>query len=126
MVEKILKTFEQKRAEALKQPGFQEKETIFEKQKEILKQAVSEEIAKTKISDDNNQQATDSDVQKMQKETKERQIQLLTGLAFEKGLSRAIEVAKRLDSPYLLDEFHDSLVDELYNKLVQEGKLKQL
>lgn len=59
-------------------------------------------------------------------EEKERQIQLLTDLAFEKGVVHATEVAKKLDDPYILDEFHDTLVDELYNYLVEQGKLKQI
>lgn len=59
-------------------------------------------------------------------EKKERQIQLLTDLAFEKGVVHATEVAKKLEDPYILDEFHDTLVDELYNYLVEQGKLKQV
>lgn len=59
-------------------------------------------------------------------EKKERQIQLLTDLAFEKGVIHAAEVAQKLDDPYILDEFHDTLVDELYNYLVEQGKLKQI
>lgn len=59
-------------------------------------------------------------------EKKERQIQLLTDLAFEKGVIHATEVAQKLDDPYILDEFHDTLVDELYKHLVEQGKLKQI
>jgi len=62
----------------------------------------------------------------IRREEKERQVQLLTDLAFEKGVIHATEVAKKLDDPYILDEFHDSLVDELYNYLVEQGKLKQV
>jgi hypothetical protein len=57
---------------------------------------------------------------------KKRQIKLLTDLAFEKGVIHATEVAQKLDDPYILDEFHDTLVDELYNYLVEQGKLKQV
>lgn len=63
---------------------------------------------------------------KLKTEKKERQIQLLTDLAFEKGVIHATEVAKKLEDPYILDEFHDTLVDELYNYLVEQGKLKQV
>lgn len=59
-------------------------------------------------------------------EPKERQIKLLTDLAFEKGIIHATEVARNLDNPYILDEFHDTLVDELYKYLVEKGKLKQI
>ncbi len=57
-------------------------------------------------------------------EKKERQIKLLTDLAFEKGVIHATEVAEKLDDPYILDEFHDTLVDELYDYLVKQKKLK--
>lgn len=59
-------------------------------------------------------------------EPKERQIKLLTDLAFEKGVIHATEVARGLDDAYILDEFHDTLVDELYDYLVKQGKLKQI
>jgi len=54
------------------------------------------------------------------------QVKALSDLAFEKGLNFAVEVAKALDSAYVLDELHDALVDELYQKLIEEGKLKKL
>ena len=65
-------------------------------------------------------------VKELKGQKKERQIQLLTGLAFDKGVIHATEVAQKLDDPYILDEFHDTLVDELYNYLVEQGKLKEV
>jgi len=65
-------------------------------------------------------------VKTIKAEAKERQVKLLTDLAFDKGIIHATEVAKKLDDPYILDEFHDTLVDELYNYLVEQGKLKQI
>ncbi|MBU1292197.1 hypothetical protein KKH07_01795 [Patescibacteria group bacterium] len=53
------------------------------------------------------------------------QIKVLSDIAFEKGLDKAIEEAKKLNNPHILDEFHDILVDELYKKLVEAGKLEQ-
>lgn len=126
MVEELYKQFEKKRAEALGQPEFKEKELTLEKQKEILRQAVSERIQKTQPVPTAQQQVAVQKVQQIKAESKERQIQLLTDLAFEKGIPHAIEVAKRLENPFLLDEFHDALVDELYNKLIEGGKLKQI
>ena len=63
---------------------------------------------------------------KLKDEPKERQIELLIQMTFDKGIIEAIEIAKNLDNPYLLDEFHDALIDHLYDKLVKEGKLKQV
>jgi len=59
-------------------------------------------------------------------EKKEKQIKLLTDLAFERGIIHATKVANKLDDPYILDEFHDTLVDELYKHLVEQGKLKKV
>ena len=56
---------------------------------------------------------------------RQNQIKMLCDLAFEKGIDVAIEEAKKLDSPYILDEFHDALVGELYKQLIEQGKLEQ-
>ena len=126
MVEKIYKDFEKKRAEVLKQPEFKEGEITKEKEKEILKEAVSEQVQKLQPVSGDQQKAVVATSQQIKDEPKERQIQALIDVVFEKGISHAVEVARRLDSPYLLDEFHDALVDELYNKLVKQGKLKAI
>ena len=126
MPEEIYKQFEKKRAEALKQPGFKEKDLTPEKEKEILKEAVSERITNAQTFQPTQQQAAVQNAKQISSQPKEKQVYLLTELAFDKGIPHAIEVARRLDNPYLLDEFHDALVDELYNKLVETGKLKAL
>ena len=124
MPEEILKNFEQKRAEALKALESKEAGLSLEKQKEILKDVVSEKIQTIQPSQVNQQVA--QKIQELQEQPKERQIQILTEMALEKGVVYAVEIAKNLDSPYLLDEFHDVLVDQLYNKLVEEGKLEKI
>lgn len=65
-------------------------------------------------------------VKKDEPNREEKQIKFLSNLAIEKGISRAIEVANKLDDPYLLDKFHDLLVDKLYAHLLETGKLKQI
>ncbi len=55
----------------------------------------------------------------------EEQVKVLREIAFEKGLDTAIEEAKKLNNPYILDEFHDDLIDKFYKKLVEAGKLEQ-
>jgi len=57
---------------------------------------------------------------------KQSQIKSLCYLAFKKGLDFAVEVARGLNDPYVLDEFHDTLLDELRKELVEKGKLKQM
>lgn len=124
-MEEIYKNFEAKRAEVLEQLKTKEGELSSEKQKEILREAVSERIG-TVQPIASQQQIAVQVAQKLKDEPKERQIQLLTAMAFEKGVVEAVEVAKNLDNPYLLDEFHDALVDEYYKKLVEQGKLKAI
>jgi len=126
MVEKILEEFKKKKAEILEQPKFKEQGMNPEKEKEILKETVLSHVQTAQPVPDDQQQVIAQSAQQMSKEPKERQIKLLTDLVFEKGISRAIEVAKRLENPYLLDEFHDTLVDELYNKLIEEDKLDKV
>ena len=54
------------------------------------------------------------------------QVKFLCDLAFQKGVDAAIEAAKNLDNPYVLDEFHDTLIDELYERLRGEGKIEEI
>lgn len=56
---------------------------------------------------------------------KENQIKVLCDLSSQKGIDFAIEAAKNLNNAYVLDEFHDALidVDELHEKLIERGDL---
>ena len=58
----------------------------------------------------------------------EKNIQLknLVDLAFQKGINYATDVARDLDNPYLMDAFHDTLVDKLHKELVERGKLEEI
>jgi hypothetical protein len=124
-MEEIFKNFEAKKAEVLKQSETKEGGLSPEKEKEILKNAVYEKVMNATYTPIQ-QQAVQQQAQKLKDEPKERQIELLTQMAFDKGVVEAVGVAKNLNNPYLLDEFHDVLVDRLYGKLVEKGKLKQI
>lgn len=65
-------------------------------------------------------------VQRLKDLDRENQVKELCHLALQKGVDFAVEVAKGLDDAYVLDELHDSLVDELHKKLIEQGKLKKL
>jgi len=101
-------------------------------EKEILKEVLKEKIEKpvppkaTPITPSAVQKVVIKKAKQIKNQQKERQIKLLTDLAFEKGVIHATEVAKKLEDPYILDEFHDTLVDELYSYLVEQGKLKRI
>lgn len=100
--------------------------------KELIKEVLKEKIEKpapakvTPFKPSSVQKVVIKKAKQIKSQQKERQIKLLTDLAFEKGVVHATEVAKKLDDPYILDEFHDTLVDELYSYLVEQGKLKQI
>ncbi|HRY52624.1 MAG TPA: hypothetical protein P5089_02095 [Candidatus Portnoybacteria bacterium] len=57
---------------------------------------------------------------------KNQQLKSLVDLAFQKGINYAADVAKEMDSAYLMDEFHDTLVDKLHKELVEKGKLEEI
>lgn len=54
----------------------------------------------------------------------DQQIGSLISLALEKGLPKAISVAKALNNPAILDEFHDVLVDHYYQLLIEKKILE--
>jgi len=56
----------------------------------------------------------------------QQHLQELVNIAFEDGLTSAIEKAKKMNDPYLLDSFHDLLADRLYKELIKRNKLKEL
>jgi len=56
----------------------------------------------------------------------ERQVKVLVTIAFEKGITHSISVARKLNDAYLLDELHDKLRRELYEELIKKGKLKEI
>ena len=65
------------------------------------------------------------EVEEISKFSKPQQVASLISLAFEKGLETAVAVAKALDNPAVLDEFHDTLVDRYYEELLKKRIIKQ-
>lgn len=55
---------------------------------------------------------------------KETELQSLIQAAFSDGLVAAVNRAKAA-SPWLLDELHDRLADEYYEKLLQAGEIEK-
>ena len=51
------------------------------------------------------------------------QVEALVEIALTKGILEAVQVARHLGNPHLLDDFHDMLIDEYYEKLVQARKI---
>ena len=55
-----------------------------------------------------------------------RKVEQLINIVFQKNIDTAVEEVKKTYDAALIDAFHDTLVDELYERLVDEDKLKKL
>lgn len=53
-------------------------------------------------------------------------VQQLVNIAFTDSLTSAIKAVHKLNNPALLDAFHDVLADQLYDTLVERGKLEKI
>lgn len=51
------------------------------------------------------------------------QVEALVDIALTKGVLEAVRVARHLGNPHLLDDLHDMLVDEYYEKLLAARKI---
>lgn len=71
---------------------------------------------------------TDDDVRQRAYELQEKEhAELISGLvelAFAKGMISAMKVAGAMKNPHILDEFHDTLADKYYEKLLESRKIK--
>ena len=56
----------------------------------------------------------------------DQQVAKLKHMALQEGALKAIFHAKKLKSPYVIDELHDALVDELRTQLFEEGKIDRI
>lgn len=68
--------------------------------------------------------ATRDEADEIKKFPSNQQVGALVALVFEKSLDEAISVAKQLNNPAILDEFHDILTDRYYKELVEKKILK--
>ena len=110
-------------------PRIENKETEITKEnlQELPPQQAVPASQKTTSSD--NETATEdvkNDFKKIKNLDTARQVEVLTALAFEKGINHSINVARNLSDAYLLDELHDRLVGKLHEELVKKGKLKEI
>ncbi len=135
-----LKNFEINSPE--KQKGFKEMESSFNKRKELyekMSQKVEEkEIAREVIDNIFEKEKHpefsniayqkpvsifDQEVGQVSNEA-EKVLKQLIETAFEKGVKKAIALSYKTSNPYIMDKFHDILVDVFYDKLTQKNKLK--
>ncbi len=127
-------TIEQEIAQLEKQ--LQEKKANLEQQseqkelppdKEILREVVGEKIQQhvpAYIPKPAPQAQTD-DAGTIPAELKDK-IQELVNYVFQNSLNQGIKEAVKLKNPALIDAFHDVLVDQLYDVLLERKKIDQI
>lgn len=122
-LENEIKILEQKLAE--KRNQLTEESSV--EVKSIVKESVKErldEVAKSNSLEKNLVQTQPNDVpSKVRNLTKDGQVDFLVKMVFSKSIGDAISLAQKLDSPYVLDEFHDVLFNKFYEELVKRGKI---
>lgn len=55
--------------------------------------------------------------------TREEELRALIEIAFERGITEAVRIARKT-VPWLIDELHDRLIDEYYQKLQQSRQVE--
>lgn len=130
-LKELERKLEEKKREVAERGGAEpeEKELFREVLKKHIEEAkprgsgasLSVPPAKPSITDDLKKKADDI---KKQEERKE-QVKALIEIALTRTIVEAVKTAEA-SSPYLLDELHDYLVDDYYDKLIALRKLKSL
>lgn len=133
--------FEQREIERLKQEILDRERKIAEKKTEREKESTMEvfrpeakegvvDREKIEVGSMPTTQINPAQIQKQSQQISaldpQNQVKSLCNLAFQKGLDFAIQTARNLNNPYVLDAFHDALVDELYKRLVAERKIDEV
>ena len=90
------------------------KETI-PGQEAISKEELMKEVENMDSDDSLNMQAQ-SQAQDIKSLEEEKKLKKLLDLARAKGVIYAVNVAKKMDDPYVLDKFHDLLAEQGYYK----------
>lgn len=135
-VEKEIAILEQKLAEKKASLGkvenFSEKEFVKETIKERMAETpVFSVPQKTAASTAKGTKATPTPLvatgkvtaQDLRQLSKEKQLDILVGVAMTQSIPESVSLAQATDNPYILDELHDVLVDKFYSELVKRGKI---
>lgn len=111
---------------AEKEISIENREALESNEKLDLKQKTDKKTSEKKPAYTKKPQSIQKQATNIKGLQRQRQIKILGDLALERGVNYAVSIAQKLDNAYVLDEFHDSLVDDLYEELKKRGKLKEL
>ncbi|MBI2023919.1 hypothetical protein HYT00_00785 [Candidatus Giovannonibacteria bacterium] len=97
-------------------------------EREIVKDVIKEVPTATTLPPPARSTISDDDAKKTSADLQEKKhheiIEGLVNVALSKDLASAFKVARSLNNPHLMDEFHDTLADKYYQKLLDARKLK--
>lgn len=102
-----------------------EKEKTPERE-QAIKEQIKEYVKTAQPADDSSQLPLSKrdEAREIKKFPEKQQINALVSLVFEKGLKQAVSIAKAIDNPSVLDEFHDVLIDRYFDELVKRKIIK--
>lgn len=133
ILEKEIETLSQKLEEKKSLLAKEQKFLPQEKKEIVTKEVIREHLEKTPIIPISSRKKISITPQilpsgkislkDLKKFPKEKQLEILISLALFHSLSQAVSLAKQLADPFLLDEFHDLLVDRFYQELVKRNKI---
>jgi len=136
-IEQEIAQLEQQIAEKRSALGLEQTGPELPPEKEILHEIIGEKIQQSappavgearqgrQYQPPPTKQQDDSALSYVLPELKEK-VQELVNLVFNKGLDDGVKEAARSNNPALIDAFHDVLVDELYNVLIERQKLEKI
>lgn len=93
---------------------------------QAIKEQIKQYVQSAQPADDTSQMPLSKrdDAREIRKFPEKQQINALVSLVFEKGLKNAVSVAKSIDNPAVLDEFHDILIDKYFEELIKRKIIK--
>jgi hypothetical protein len=96
--------------------------------KEVLRKVVGEQINPESSAPSQSQSDDDDDSSTHPPPSDETPLYEVPEIhkAFNSSIESAAKEARDLNNPALMDAFHDALADQLYDHLVEQGKLKKI
>ncbi len=100
-------------------------EKISEKTPAVTAPAISAVTAPAISREEELTEEEKKSIQEIKNLPRQKQLETLINIALWRGLSQSIKIARSLNNAYILDEFHDTLIDKLYKELLSRGQLKE-
>jgi hypothetical protein len=117
------------KVQTIEKEDLEKKEEKLEVKRELIKEEIKKQILKFQQKPSFAPPPSKIDeVKELENLERDQQIGALIEITLEKGLEKGVALAqalaKKLNNPALLDEYHDVLVDRYFEILVEKGILK--